>query len=150
MVITSVESSTFVADTVNFIRDKLNSNIVDPISASRGSGERFVLTSYPERPVKYPIITVTDSGTIQEGKLGMGSEGTLLRLTIEIRIWARNVKERDELFDEVHNYLRDNQITGDNIAGANLFDFNLSSVVNVSESNVKSKVMEVTYLFICN
>jgi len=52
-------------------------------------------------------------------------------------------------FDEVHDWLRTNQIYGDDLNEANLYDFNLSSVVNVSEPDVKSKVMEVTYLYLC-
>ena len=147
MTITAVRSSTFIADVINLIRDKLNTNISDPIS--RAGSERFVLTSYPQNPVNYPIITITDTGSTQEGKLGMGSEGTILRLGIEIRIWARNVKERDELFDSVYDYLRTNQLSGDDLTAANLHDFSMGSAVNVSEEDVKSKVLEVTYLFLC-
>ena len=90
MTITSVRSGTFIADIVNLIRDKLKTNITAVSSR--------VYTSYPQRDVIYPMITVVDTGTTQEGKLGMGSEGTALRLGIEIRIWGRNVKERDEIF----------------------------------------------------
>ena len=147
MAITSICSATFTADLVNYIRDALNTNITDPLS--RSLPERFVMTEYPRRKVRYPIITVMDMGSRQEAPLGMGSEGTIMRLGIEIRIWARNVKERDELFDSIYDYLRTNQLTGDDITGANLHDFNLDSVVNVSEDNVKSKVCEIAYLFIC-
>ena len=147
MTITSVSATTFNADMVNYIRDKLNSNVTDPLT--RVLPERFVMTEYPKRQVRYPVITVTDIGTTQLGPLGMQSEGTIMRLGVEIRIWARNVKERDTLFDEIYSYLRTNQISGDDITGANLHDFSLSSAVNVSEPNVKSKVCEINYLFIC-
>ena len=147
MTITSISSSTFTADLVNYIRDKLNSAVTDPLS--RSLPERFVLTEYPKREVRYPIITVTDKGSRQEAPLGMGSEGTILKLGVEIRIWARNVKERDELFGEIYDYLRTNQLSGDDITGANLHDFNMDSVVNISEENVKSKVGEFSFLFIC-
>ena len=147
MTITTVNSSTFIADLVNYLRDQLLTNITDPLG-SRTGNDKFVMTSYPQRPVRYPIITVVDRGVSQEGKLGMGSEGTILRLMIEIRLWGRNVKERDELFGLVHNWLRTNQLdTG--TTSANIYDFNIRSVVNVSEENVKSKVVEVAYLFIC-
>ena len=154
MAITSVSSQTFLADAVNLIRDKLRNNITDPISSKRTGNEKFVLTSYPQRPVKYPIITVVDSGTVQPARLGMQSEGTVITLTLEIRIWARNVKERDELFDSVYNWLRTNQFGGsDALTDAKLHDFTLVSAVNVDEpgeSGIKSKVMEVQFLFICN
>ena len=141
MTITEVRSSTFIADLVNLLRDKLKTNITAVSSR--------VYTSYPQNNVIYPMITVVDTGSTQEGKLGMGSEGTILRLGVEIRVWARNVKERDEIFDSVYDYLRTNQISGDDLIGANLHDFNMSSVVNVSEVDVKSKIGEFTYLFLC-
>jgi len=147
MSVTEVNSATFVSDLIILIRDKLKNNIDDPLN--RPASQKFVMTSYPQSAVTYPVITVTDTGSSQEGKLGMGSQGTILRLGVEIRIWARNVKERDTLFNEVHEWLRTNQISGDDLNEANLYDFNLSSVVNVSEPDVKSKVMEVTYLYLC-
>ena len=148
MVITSVGNTTFIADTVNFIRNNLRESITDPLEGSRGVGNRFVMTSYPVENVKYPIITVVDAGPSQEARLGMRSEGTILRIPLEIRIWARNVKERDTLFDEVYTYLRTNQFSDDDITGADLHDFRMGSAVNVSEGKTRSKVMEVSYLFI--
>lgn len=151
MTITSVQSKTFLADTVNLIRDKLKSNITDPISTIRASGQKFVFTSYPKDSVTYPIITITDRGISQPLRLGMGSEGTAINMDLEIRIWARNVKERDELFDSVYNYLRTNQISSDDLVGANLSGFQLSAAVNIDEpgqEGIKSKVMEVRYLII--
>ena len=146
MTITSVSSSTFVADTVNFIRDKIKTQ------SFTGVGTR-VYTSYPKINVIYPIITIVDSGISQPIRLGMQSEGTVIILPLEIRIWTKDVKSRDELFDSVYNYLRTNQFSGDDITGANLHDFKLKSVVNVDEPGkigIKSKVMTVEYLFICS
>jgi len=148
MTIEKVNSATFMTDLITLLRDNLRDNIEDPY-ITRPSNERFVLTAYPRNQVKYPIITVTDTGTVQEGKLGMGSQGTQLRLGVEIRIWARNVKERDTLFNEVYEYLRTNQLSRDDITCANLHDFSMGSAVNVSEEEVKSKVVEITYLFLC-
>lgn len=150
MTITSVNSATIIADTVNFIRDKFNSNITDPLSASRSGNDRFVMTEYPKRPVKYPIITIVDSGTSQIARLGMQSEETAVRIPIEIRVWASNVKERDTISDEIYNYLRTNQFSGDDFIGANLHDFSMLSTTNVSEEKIKSKILEVSYLFIAS
>ena len=149
MTITEINSNTFIADLVNFIRDKLKDNITDPLG-NRATNERFVMTSYPQRAVRYPIITITDLGSRQEARLGMQSESTLMKLGIEIRIWGRNVKERDELFDEVYTWLRTNQFGGSEATtDANIHDFSVSSVTNVSEPDVKSKIMEVQYIFVC-
>jgi len=152
MTITEVSSSTFLADAINLIRDKIKNNVTDPITSTRPTNERFCLTSYPKRAVTYPIITVTDRGITQPARLGMGSESTAINLDIEIRIWARNVKERDELFDSIYNYLRTNQLDTDGLVDANLNGFSLSSAVNVDElgeAGIRSKVMEVRFLFIC-
>lgn len=152
MSITSVSSSTFLADTVNLIRDKLRTNITDPIAAKRNTREKFVLTEYPQRAVTYPIITVVDRGITQPQRLGMGSESTSIIITLEVRIWARNVVERDELFDQVYNYLKNNQLddsTG--LVASNLNGFQLTSALNITEpgeEGIKSKVMEVNFLFI--
>jgi len=148
MTITSVNSSTFIADVIILIRDKLINNITDPIVSSRTGNDKFVLTEYPRRHVSYPIITITDTGTRQERRLGMQSEETSLRIGVEIRIWARNVKERDELFDAVYDYLRQQQFGTSSLTLANLHDFTMDSVVNVSEENVKSKVMTIKFLFL--
>ncbi len=149
MAITSVSGTTFTEDLVLLLRDKLDANITDPIAAGRPVGKRFVFTSYPKENVLYPMISIKDLGTRQELRMGMQSEGTALRLGVEIRIWARNVKERDVLFDEVYTWLRTNQYGGsDSLVDANLHDFSLDSVVNISEPDVKSKIMEVTFLFI--
>jgi hypothetical protein len=150
MTITEVRSNTFLSDTVNIIRDKLSSNITDPISGKRPSSEKFILTSYPKRAVTYPLITIMDRGITQPRRLGMGSEGTTIVLTVEIRIWARNVKERDELFDSVYSYLRNSQLDSDGLVNANLSGFSLSSAINISDEEVQSKVMEVNFLIICS
>lgn len=146
MTITSVNSSTFLADTIILLRDKLRTNIT--------SVSNRVYTSYPKNSVIYPMISVIDRGTTQQAKLGMQSEGTLLSLDIEIRIWARNVKERDEITQEVYKYLRENQLdatTG--LAESGLHDFSLLSTVNVDEpgeGGIKSKVCEYRFMVICS
>ena len=83
----------------------------------------------------------------------MGSEGTAINITVEIRIWGRNVRERDELFDQVYTYLRTNQLdTSTGLVASNLSGFTLTSALNIDEegeNGIKSKVMEVRFLFVC-
>jgi len=152
MAITSVASATFMSDTINLIRDKIKNNVTDPIASIRPGNEKFCLTSYPKRPCTYPIITITDRGTIQQGRLGMASEGTVLSIDVEVRIWARNVRERDELTQQVYDYLRTNQLdTTTGLSDSNLHDFSLMSAVNVDEpgeAGIRSKVCEYRFLVI--
>lgn len=149
MTITSVSGTNFLADSIILVRDKLRTNVT-------GVNGR-VYTSYPQQPVIYPMITVVDRNISQPQRLGMGSEGTVLYLTLEIRIWARNVKERDEIFDSVYDYLRGNQLdTTTGLVESNLNGFTLLSAVNINEDAkegevaIRSKVMEVRFTFINN
>jgi hypothetical protein len=147
-----VNSSTLLSDTVKFIRDDLASNITDPIASSRVGRERFVMTSYPKRPVKYPVITVI--GTMQDANsLGMGSESMKVALRLEIRIWARNVKEKDELTEQVFNQLRTNQLGANSSTSAYLYGFEQVGVTDIDEEGddqPKSKIMIIKYFFIAS
>lgn len=148
-----VTSSNLLSDTILFIRNTLRSNITDPISTSRPSNEKFVMTSYPRRKVRYPLITVK-SINITDTKLGQQSEKALVNFTIEVRIWARNEKERAELFDDVYTHMRTNQFpsaTAGTSLKEQLFDYGLNSAVDVDEEGeegIKSKVLEYRYAFI--
>ena len=83
----------------------------------------------------------------------MQSESHLVRIPLEIRIWARNEKEKDELTQDVYNHLRSNQFGGGSasVDDEDLHDFTVLSSVPVDEpgeTGIKSQVLEVQYLFI--
>jgi len=148
-----VSTSTFIQDTIKFIRNTLSTGITDPISASRTGRERFVMTSYPQRPVKYPIITVRSEGQADIKRLGMRSESSWTKLPIEVRIWARNETEKDSLTQSVHNVLRENQFSGGSSSSDDeeLHDFQILSVVPLDESGqtgIKSMIITVQYMYI--
>lgn len=144
-----VATATFISDTVTFIRDRLSAGITDPMSNSRVNRERFVMTSYPERETRYPIISVKLSNAFTE-RTGQISEADWATMTIEVRVWARNVKERDFLFQQVHNFLRSNQFSGGtaSVDDEDLHDFRLLSVVPIDEdgeAGIHSAVAEYEY-----
>lgn len=147
-----VGNSTFISDATLFIRNLLLNTITDPIAASRPSGSKFVATSYHEREVRYPMITVI-SDNVSLTRDGMRSEGGQGNINFEIRVWARNVVERDTLSDSVIDCLRTKQT--DSSTGSianNLFGLNIGSAVNVDEpgpNGIHSKVLSISYqLFI--
>lgn len=149
MTVTSVSSSTFLSDTTILIRDDLLTNITDPLSSSRTGNEKFVMTGYPQRAVRYPIITVVNTNIDTSARLGMQSVLHLTNIPLEIRVWARNVKERDELTQSVINRLRSTDLTTS--VPANLISFTVQSAVNVDEpgdAGIHSKVITVNYQFI--
>lgn len=151
--VSEIGNSTWLSDSILFTRDVLRSNITDPL-ARTGSGTQFIYTSYPvpqsNKPIIYPIITVRDSNPTMPRRLGMQTEKVVLDLNFEIRVWARNEKEKDSLSQEVFNFLRTNQFgTGSETANVGMHDFTMTSMVNVDEpgeQGIKSKVMEYKYL----
>lgn len=147
----AVLASSFIKDTLLWIRDSLLNNVVDPIG--RENPNEFIFTSYPKQKIMYPVITINDIGIGPSTRLGMGSEEQMIPIRVEIRVWARNTKERDSLAIEVYHWLRENQI-GDGDAfsqGFKLHNFRLINMRNIEElgeEGVKSKVMELEYTYI--
>lgn len=147
----ALSSSTFLSDSIKFIRDFLDSNITDPISTKRSGRDRFVMTSYPKRGVKYPIITIRSSNIPNIKRSGMQSEGVWTGFVIEVRVWARNEVEKDELTEKVFNALRENQFGAGGSVEFELHDFIMNSAVPIDEEgaegeqSIKSMVMEYQY-----
>ena len=139
----TISTSTFLRDILIFLRNDLRSNITDPLSRTKG----FVMTSYPEINVRYPIITIKVTN-IETRSLGMSSESHWATLNIEIRVWARNEKEKDGLTQEVIDRLRDIQYGTGGTNEEDIYGFRLLSAVPIEEEGEKtpkSMVMEYQY-----
>lgn len=114
------------------------------------------MTSYPSRTSTYPLITIKDNGITAVNKLGFQSESFMMKIPIEIKIWARSVAERDKLFDRTFEVLRTNQFpvgTSGTSAYADLHDFKLDSVMNMDlsgENSIKSKIINISYMYVLN
>ena len=139
----TISSTTFIKDIILFLRNDLRTNITDPLS--RGSG--FVMTSYPEVDVRYPIITLK-AVDIDTRSLGMASEQQWATLMIEIRVWARNEKEKDGLTSLVVDRLRQIQYGANGTNEERIYGFRLTSAVPIEEEGSKkpkSMVMNFEY-----
>ena len=147
--VTAINGSTFQQDMILFWRDILRSNITDPLGRN---GSEFVYSSYPQKNVKYPIITVKSAPASPAQRLGMRSEAYALNLPIEVRVWARKESEKDQLFQEIHYFVQTNQFgTGSVFENVELHDTKMLSAVDVDEAgeeNVKSKVIQFNQFFI--
>jgi hypothetical protein len=145
-----VTSTNIIRDTIYFIKNKILNNITDPIASNRPSTESFVMTSYPTKPVRYPLITIKDTNSEDIKILGLQSQAMHHYITMEVRIWARTVQERDTLTDSVYDKFRTSQIGASNTSQAdNLHDFKILSMVNIDEADgPKSKVIQIKYLYI--
>lgn len=146
----TVTGSNYIKGTILFIRDYLRNNVTDPISGSRPAGQQFVLTSYPDKPVVYPILTVK-KGNTPLSKLGEQSNAAEATINGEIRIWARNEIERDALSQAVGYNLVKNQFPGTTSGTSlnnNLYDFEVTSTTEIDETGkqgIKSTVFNVQY-----
>ena len=139
-------------DSVKVIRNLLDTNVTDPISSLRSGRDRFVMTAYPKRPVEYPIITVKLINVSDQYNSGARSELKYVRIQMEIRVWARNEKEKDGLAQDVYNVLRTNEFGSNSTSDTEeLHDFVVLSSVPVEEegeAGIKSQVLEVQYSFV--
>lgn len=147
-----VNRSSILADTLYFVKNDLINNVTDPDSTKRPANSRFVMTSYPQRQSYYPLITIKATN-IESRQAGMQSTLQDITLTLEIRIWARNEKEKDELYASVLNRLANIQFTSSTGSVANgLVNLNVPSAVEVDEDGegdkiIKSRIISVTYNF---
>lgn len=149
MAVTSVTTNNYISETTLFLRDDLLANITDPISGIRPATEKFVMTSYPKRAVKYPLITVQVTNNSTGARMGMQSELHYATLEVEVRVWARRVTERDSLAQNVINRLRSQDL--DLYVPGKLGSFMITSVLNVDEDGLEglhSKVITIEYKFV--
>lgn len=146
----AIESATFIRDVLFFIKDDFLSSITDPLAGVRNNNSRFVMTSYPQRLTQYPLITI--KLTNQEATpAGMQVTAMDVTINVEVRIWARNQKEKDELANDCFKRLRDIQFTTSTGSIANnLHDFRLlssSELDEPGEDQPKNRILNIQYKF---
>jgi hypothetical protein len=141
--------STLYSDLLFWLKDQLSTNIDDPL-ADRGSSSAFVMTSYPEREVKYPLITLEITNT-EESRAGMQTTAMDVTLTLEIRVWSKSVAQSDKLTQNIMNYLANIQFDASSGSIDNDFhDFNINSSIRVDEPGKggnKSRIIQLQYRF---
>lgn len=143
-----IQASTFFQDTIKYIRDDLASGLTDPISSSRTGREKYVMTSYPQREVKYPLVTIMGENITTITNLGFTSVSQLIDFPVEIRVWARNQKEKDSITDQVINRIRSQQFLTNGYKEFGLHDFKINSMVNVDENGdagIKSRIISISF-----
>jgi len=143
------ERKTIIKDILSFLKNELSTNITDPL-ANRGNSSKFIMTSYPEREVKYPLITL-EVNDIQEARAGMQTAAMDISLVIEMRIWSKSVTQSDKLTQEILDRLATIQFNAEDGSIDNDFhDFNIGSVLRVDEPGkgaTKSRIIQLSYRF---
>jgi len=145
----AVEKDTILRDTIFFVKNDLDSNITDPLVGKRSSTSKFVMTSYPQRKVQYPVITIK-AADISAIRAGMQTTAQDINITLEIRVWAKNQKDKDTIYTDIFNRLSDIQFTAGGSVLSNLHDITILSSVEVDEDGeggVKSRILQVQYSF---
>ena len=145
-----IASSTFISDIVLFIRNTLRSQLTDPLGRN-ADNSHFVFTSFPKDNTTYPLVTVKATN-FNTKKLGMTTEVSWVDCNIEVRVWARNAKEVDNLTQSVIDKMRTAQYGTGGTSAEEIFGFTLSSCVPIVEdlgdqNLIHSKVS--TFKFSC-
>jgi len=149
-----VSGSTILHDSVLKIRAIIASGTTDPISGTRSSASKFVMTSFPSRYVQYPVITVEGNKTRDE-RMGTQTQTMRSDLLFTVNIWSKNVKERDTLADAVYQSLKTSQMgtqagwTGTQLDG--LYDLKFLGENNIDEegkAGIHRKRMNFGYFVI--
>lgn len=155
MSVTSINTTTFLSDSIIYIRELLRgqisgiTGITDPISSTRPSGQRFLMTLYPDRASVFPVVTIVDRGIQNMQKGGMQSEVLILQMNLEIRVWGRNQEETDKIAQQIIDVLRDNQLSTGGMVASNAYDFSFGAMVNIPESGlegIKSKIIPISFI----
>jgi hypothetical protein len=148
----AVNKVSLIADVLYFIKNDLINNVTDPISSTRSTKSKFVMTSYPSRPVNYPIVTIKTTN-VEALRSGMQVTAQDITINLEIRIWARNEKEKETIYQDVLNRLANIQYAASGSTANELHDFNILSSVEVDEPGepggkvIKSRVVQAQYKF---
>lgn len=138
-----------IRDILYFIKNDFQSNITDPISTTRKSVSAFIMTSYPQRPVDYPLITLKIPN-IEAKRSGMQSTQLDIIVPVEIRVWARNEREKDTISQQVIDRLANFQHIASGSVDNDIHDFQVLSSTEVDEEGeggTKSRVIVIQYKF---
>ena len=145
-----VSSANFIRDILFFVKNILATGITDPIASKRSGSSGWVMTSYPKELVQYPLITLKLKNYTATSS---GMQTTVMDVSafIEVRIWARDEKEKDTLSTLVYNKLKDIQFTTSTGSIANyLHFFKLLSATEIDEEGdeqPKSRILQINYRF---
>ena len=151
-----ISSLGIVRDTTLLLRDVISGTVTDPVSnrqtqaGDAGSNARFVMTSFPERSIVYPFITVGDVTMLDEN-LGMGTEDSLSTMRYQVDVWTKQVGQRDGIAGSVFHGLRTSQLEAGGLVGSGLIDFRLVSMRNLDEDGkggIHRKSMDFEFKFV--
>lgn len=150
----AISDTTILHDALLALRAICASGCTDPISATRSTNSKFVMTSYPERPTEFPLIVISDA-SITAGPLGHQSEAQEVTLTFRIDIQSTSIgydaKGRDRIYDDLKDALRTSQMGVSPLSGTQshgLHNYRELNTFNIDEPGPKGlhrKIMTISY-----
>lgn len=143
---TAINRNSVIGGSTTFIRDLLAGKITDPLTGRSGDS-KFVITSYPDRSVQYPVITVQQQNLSNE-PAGVGTTETHIKLGMEINVWTKNVEQRDQLAGSVLAVIEQNRLGV--IAASGLFSNRINNITQLDEegkAGVHRAVIETSFLY---
>jgi hypothetical protein len=138
-----------IRDLLYFLKTDISSNVTDPISGKRGSSSAFVMTSFPQRNVVYPLITIEVIND-EEMRAGMQTTAMDITLTIAVRIWSLSVTQSDQLMQSVLERLRNIQYSTGGSIDNDFHHFRVVSSTRLDEpgeAGIKSRIINIEYKF---
>jgi len=149
-----VNSISLIRDSVLLMRDIISGTVSDPLgdrqrqSGDPGSNARFVMTSFPERSIVYPFITL-GMISMDDESLGMRSESSLARLRMQVDVWSKQMGQVDGLAGSIYDGLRTSQLNS--LVPSGLLDarlLNLRSLDEPGKGGVHRKSMDFELKFV--
>jgi len=150
----AINSTSILSDSILTLRSIIASGTTDPISATRSSNSKFIMTAYPKRPTEFPFIVLTDDN-ISDERLGAGNEASKLNLTFKVDIFSKTIgydaSGRDKIWNDFYDTVRTNQLGTSPVSGTHLIglhDFKLLNTWNIDEpgiDGVHRKISRIRY-----
>ena len=146
-----INSVSIPRDVVLFMRDLISGTIPDPLSnrqtqsGDAGSNARFVMTSWPERAVAYPLITVTHVSATDQ-RLGISTTDALMTNRLQVDVWSKQKSMTDGLTGSIYYTVRNSALT--TAVASGLFTFRLAGMRNLDEigkGGIHRKSIDVEY-----
>ena len=141
---TILDRTKFIKDGIFVIGSLLAESITDPQSTNRTSNEKFVLTAWPDRPVRYPVISVEQT-ELNSKSIGTKGLNSLTSINMEIMIFSKSTNERDILAGSIFAVMEQNQAV---ISASGLIDQRFYNITNMDDSGsqgLHKKLLGVKY-----
>jgi len=136
----TVSGSTILHESILKIRDLIALGVTDPISGTRSSDTKFVMTAFPDRKVEYPMITV-EGNKVSDERMGTNTQVMRSDIRCVVNVWTKSTKQRDTIPDAIYQTLKTSQMgtqagwTGTELNG--LYDFKFFGENNIDEEGQK-------------